>query len=113
MLAARGMVFASCDRVESLVPGRYGVREPAASIPGEALGADVLILVPGVAFDLRGGRLGRGGGVWDRALVETHGAPVFGVGYDLQIVDRVPGEAHDRPVDALLTETGIRRFRRG
>ena len=104
------MCFASVDRVESLVPGRYGVREPPAAAPIETLGPDVLVLVPGVAFDARGGRLGRGAGLWDRALADPRGAVIFGVGYELQIIDTVPREAHDRLIDALLTEAGIRRF---
>jgi 5-formyltetrahydrofolate cyclo-ligase len=110
VLGAERMVFAAADRVESLVPGRYGVREPVASAPIETLGPDVLVLVPGVAFDACGGRLGRGGGFWDRAFAEARGAVIFGVGYELQIIDRVPREAHDRPVAAFLSEVGIRRF---
>lgn len=103
------MVFARADRVEELRPGRYGVHEPSAAAAVESLGPDVLALVPGVAFDARGGRLGRGGGIWDRALADAIGAVAFGVGYELQIIERLPREAHDRPLDALLTETGIRR----
>jgi len=104
------MSFGAVDRVESLVPGRYGVREPPANAPVETLGPDVLVLVPGVAFDVCGGRLGRGAGIWDRALMDAREAVIFGVGYELQIMDTVPREAHDRPIDALLTEAGIRRF---
>jgi 5-formyltetrahydrofolate cyclo-ligase len=107
-----GLVFAAVDRVESLVPGRYGVREPAGSCTSEALGSDVLALVPGVAFDAHGGRLGRGRGFWDRSLTESRGAVVFGVGYALQMVDRVPLESHDRLVEAVVTEAGILRCRR-
>jgi 5-formyltetrahydrofolate cyclo-ligase len=103
------MTFAAADRVESLVPGRYGVREPPPSAPSEPLGSDVLVLVPGVAFDPSGGRLGRGAGVWDRALAEVRGTVVFGVGYEDQWVERVPREAHDRLVHAVLTEAGLRR----
>lgn len=106
------MAFAAVDRVESLVPGRYGVREPPAAAAIETLGSDVLVLVPGVAFDAGGGRLGRGAGLWDRALIDARGAVVFGVGYELQIIDTVPREGHDRPIDALVTEAGIRRFAR-
>ena len=106
------MGFGWADRVESLVPGRYGVREPPATAPLETLGPDVLALVPGVAFDTGGGRLGRGAGLWDRALTDVRGAVIFGVGYELQIIDTVPRGAHDRPIDALLTEAGIRRFAR-
>jgi 5-formyltetrahydrofolate cyclo-ligase len=104
--------FACVERIEELRPGRYGVREPSADAPGEALGPDVLVLVPGVAFDDRGGRLGRGAGAWDRVLSDRRGAATFGVGFESQIVERVPREPHDETVEALLTEAGIRRFSR-
>ena len=106
------LVFSRIDRVESLVASRYGVREPPAGSATEALGPDVLVLVPGVAFDVRGARLGRGRGVWDRTLGTAAGAAVMGVGYELQVIDRLPCEPHDVPLDALLTEAGIRRFAR-
>jgi len=86
------------------------VPEPPAAAPAEALGPDTLVLVPGVAFDAEGGRLGRGGGAWDRALADSRGAVIFGVGYEMQVVERVPREAHDRPMQALVTEAAIRRF---
>lgn len=101
--------FALAD-VEELRAGRYGVPEPAPAAPTEPLGPDLLALVPGVAFDETGARLGRGGGSWDRALGEARGAAIFGVGYELQVIARVPREAHDRAVAALVTERGIRRF---
>ena len=104
--------WSSVDRIEDLRPGRYGVREPSAEAAVEALGPDVLVLVPGVAFDEHGGRLGRGGGAWDRALVDRRAAPVFGVGFELQVIERVPREEHDQAMDALLTEVGLRRFSR-
>jgi 5-formyltetrahydrofolate cyclo-ligase len=109
---AKGLVFASVDHVEKLRPGRYGVREPGAEARVESLGRDVLVLAPGVAFDLQGGRLGRGGGLWDRALADVQGATVFGVGYELQVIERVPHEGHDCRMDGLVTEAGIRRFTR-
>ena len=104
--------FSCVEDALALRPGRYGVREPSADAPGEALGPDVLMLVPGVAFDDAGGRLGRGGGAWDRALSDRRGAAAFGVGFEWQVVERVPREPHDQMLDALLTETGIRRFSR-
>lgn len=106
------MVLSGVDRIEDLRPGRYGVEEPPADAPSEGLGPDVLVLVPGVAFDGRGGRLGRGRGIWDRALVARRGAVVFGVGFELQFVEAVPQEEHDQLMDALVTEVGIRRFSR-
>ena len=112
MLDASVMVLANAEHVEQLEPGRYGVREPPRDAPVESLGPDVLVLVPGLAFDERGGRLGRGRGVWDRALEARCDAVVFGVGYELQIIAAVPREAHDQMLDALVTEAGIRRFSR-
>jgi len=104
-----GLEFAPVERLAELTPGRAGVREPPSAALAVGLGPDVLLLVPGLAFDLRGGRLGRGGGVWDRALGARHGAIAIGVGYEFQIVDEVPHEPHDRPVDLLLTEREMRR----
>jgi 5-formyltetrahydrofolate cyclo-ligase len=104
-----GLAFAACSRVEQLVPGRYGVREPDPAMPDATLGPDVLLLVPGLAFDERGARLGRGGGAWDRALAGARAALACGVAYELQIVAAVPREAHDEVVAALVTERGFRR----
>lgn len=109
MLSAVEIVLSPVARIEELQPGRYGVPEPGPRAPIEPLGSDVLVLVPGVAFDGVGARLGRGGGAWDRVLRERRGATVFGVGFECQRVDRVPTEPHDQPMDAVLTEAGVRR----
>jgi 5-formyltetrahydrofolate cyclo-ligase len=85
-------------------PGQFGIREPkagCAEIPLERLG---LILVPGVAFDLRGGRLGRGRGFYDRLLPEIHGLKC-GVAFDEQMVDAVPAGRLDVRMDFVLTPT--------
>jgi 5-formyltetrahydrofolate cyclo-ligase len=64
-----------------------------------------------VAFDLRGGRLGRGGGHFDRVLDETgEGGPLaLGVGFEFQLVDEVPREPHDRAVDGVATDRRLHR----
>lgn len=70
-------------------------------------GASVVV-VPGLAFDERGGRLGRGGGHYDRFLREARAAGAIeavAVAFDLQVVAEVPRLAHDEPVDAIVTET--------
>ena len=103
--------FAPSAHFEDLIPGRYGVPEPPASSPAASLGSDVLLLLPGLAFDEGGGRLGRGAGAWDRALARAEAAFACGVGYEFQVVKEVPREAHDRMVAALLTECGVRRCR--
>ncbi|MGX2995244.1 5-formyltetrahydrofolate cyclo-ligase [Streptomyces sp. JNUCC 64] len=82
--------------------------------PDAVLAADV-VLLPGLAVDGRGTRLGRGGGSYDRVLtrLERSGAdPALVVLlYDAEVVPRVPGEPHDRPVHAVVTPSGVTRFR--
>jgi 5-formyltetrahydrofolate cyclo-ligase len=93
----------------ALVIGRFGVREPGAGAAVvNALEID-LVLVPGVAFDAGGHRLGRGGGFYDRFLArpELGRAALIGVGFGVQVVAKVPRSGHDRPVDAVITERGV------
>ncbi|MHA5050207.1 5-formyltetrahydrofolate cyclo-ligase [Streptomyces sp. SD15] len=96
--------------------GRMALLEPA----GERLGPEAVqeadvVLLPGLAVDRRGMRLGRGGGSYDRVLtrLERAGAdPALVVLlYDAEVVERVPDEPHDRPVRAVVTPSGVRRFR--
>ena len=97
------------DLRADLVPGWRGVREPRA-IGRRPARPDRLeaVVVPGVAFDRGGGRLGYGGGHFDRLLAELRpGTPVVGVAFELQIVDGVPSEPHDRAVDIVVTECVI------
>ena len=94
----------------SLAPGPRGLHEPT----GPRLGVDAittadLILVPALAVDRRGLRLGRGGGSYDRALARLHPsrrALVVALLHDGELVDEVPAEPHDRPVDAVITPSG-------
>ncbi|MET7380318.1 5-formyltetrahydrofolate cyclo-ligase [Streptomyces sp. NPDC005526] len=96
--------------------GRMALFEPA----GERLGPDAVteadvVLLPGLAVDARGMRLGRGGGSYDRVLARlelagVHPALVVLL-YDCEVVGHVPEEAHDRPVQAVVTPSGVRRFR--
>lgn len=101
-----------------LVRARFGLLEPgpaAEPLPPEAID---LILIPGVAFDRAGRRLGRGAGFYDRFLAPTHTPPdpvspprpvLVGVAHAEQILPRVPTEPHDRPVDFLLTPDALIR----
>jgi len=87
-----------------IVSGQFGIREPIGNcvqIPFDDLD---LILVPGMAFDLRGNRLGRGRGFYDRLLAETRGVKC-GIAFDEQIVGAVPTEEHDLKMDFILTPT--------
>jgi 5-formyltetrahydrofolate cyclo-ligase len=85
-------------------PGQFGIREPKAGCPEIPLERLGLILVPGVAFDLHGRRLGRGRGFYDRLLPEVHGIKC-GVAFDEQIVDAVPTGRLDVRMDFILTPT--------
>jgi 5-formyltetrahydrofolate cyclo-ligase len=91
-----------------LVQHPYGMIEPDASLPAvEPRGVD-LALVPGVAFDWHGYRLGFGGGFYDRFLPRVTAVKV-GVVYAALIVDRVPHDSHDQRVDFLARELSIVR----
>jgi 5-formyltetrahydrofolate cyclo-ligase len=85
-----------------LISGRFGALEPDAGCPAIPLNQLDLVLVPGVAFDLAGRRLGRGKGFYDRLLAEVSGHKC-GVAFDEQIVAEVPEEPHDVRVDSILT----------
>jgi 5-formyltetrahydrofolate cyclo-ligase len=84
--------------------GHFGIREPETRCARLTSGKLDLILVPGVAFDLRGGRLGRGKGYYDRLLRELRGT-TCGVAFEEQIVGEIPVEPHDVRLKFLLTPT--------
>jgi len=112
MAGRNRLEFAPCPRWEDLIRERYGVLAPPPEQQSVGLGPEDLLLVPGVAFDLRGGRLGRGGGYFDRALgAMGKGGPLtLGVGFECQLVEEVPREPHDRAVGAVLTERRLERI---
>ena len=85
-----------------IIIGKYGVREPATSCPKISLDRFDLILVPGLAFDLGGRRLGRGQGYYDRLLAEASGVKC-GVCHNFQLLENIPAEPHDAKVDFILT----------
>lgn len=87
---------------QEIVAGKFGVREPLSTCAQIPLEEFNLILVPGMAFDLHGNRLGRGRGFYDR-LLKTAGGIKCGVAYDFQLLDKIPTEPHDAKVDFILT----------
>ncbi|MFF7748755.1 5-formyltetrahydrofolate cyclo-ligase [Streptomyces sp. NPDC007971] len=98
--------------------GKMALFEPSGERlgPDAVTGADV-VLLPGLAVDARGMRLGRGGGSYDRVLARleragAHPALVVLL-YDTEVVAQVPVQAHDRPVQAVVTPSGVRRFTSG
>lgn len=100
---------------DDLLPGLWGIREPdparCAETPASAAG---LILVPGVAFDAAGGRLGYGGGFYDRLLPGAAlTAALVAAAFELQLVDAVPMGPLDRRVEVLVTEARALSTRSG
>jgi 5-formyltetrahydrofolate cyclo-ligase len=85
-------------------PGRFGIREPAVSCATVELYLLDFVLVPGLAFDLHGRRLGRGKGFYDQLLRAVRGC-TCGVAFDEQIVGEVPVKSHDVQLNCILTPT--------
>lgn len=90
---------------ESLHTGAYDIQEPDGE---EIIDPDTLdmIIVPAVAYDRSGNRLGRGKGFYDRLLSSTK-ATTVGVAYDFQLYDELPTEPHDIPVDMVITQSAV------
>lgn len=96
------------DLGRDLVPGTFGIPAPRDDL--EAVPPTLLdcVLVPGSAFDLRGGRSGYGGGYYDNLLALTRpDCHRVAAAFDVQIVDEVPAEPHDLPIHVLVTESRV------
>lgn len=109
--ASRLLAVQLTDPAKQLEPGCFGIPEPAAELIARArvdpTKIDV-VLVPGSVFDPCGGRLGYGGGYYDRFL--TQDAPQarrVGLAYAVQLVEQVPMEAHDQYMDMIITEQQV------
>ena len=97
--------WASYEGPDSLVPGPRGLREPGEPTRGvDAVARADAVLVPALAVDGAGRRLGRGGGGYDRALTRVGPLiPLIALVYDEELVEHVPAEAHDIPVRATVS----------
>ena len=97
--------WAACS--EDQQPGALGIAEPV----GSRFSSDVLkqcsaLVIPALAVDRCGQRLGKGAGYYDRALdqVRDHEVPIIAVVFDEEVVDTLPAQPHDVPVDAIVTD---------
>ncbi|WP_392671237.1 5-formyltetrahydrofolate cyclo-ligase [Streptomyces sp. LN785] len=115
LLADDDLDWAPYEGAGRLIPAARGLLEP----DGPRLGPDAVldadaVLLPGLAVDGRGMRLGRGGGSYDRVLARLAAAgahpALIVLLYDNEVVAQVPVEPHDHPVDAVVTPAGARRF---
>jgi len=92
---------------DNLVPGgKFGILEPIEAMKIAYKNID-LILVPGIAFDKEGHRIGYGFGYYDKFLKKVPKAFKIGLAFDFQVVDKVPREEHDVPVDLIVTEKEV------
>lgn len=94
------------DLTNDLLLGHFHIPEPAPHCPeATSLPQGALWLIPGIAFDANGNRLGRGGGFYDRLRTRYPGGTAIGVCRDCQIVEDIPTDPWDMPVHAILTPT--------
>ncbi len=100
-VTAGKLVFHYVRDLTEVVPGCRGILEPPETAP-TAWEGEALVLLPGLAFDRQGYRIGYGGGFYDRFLAEEPNHPTVALCYDFQMVSRIPVEPHDIPVDCVL-----------
>lgn len=117
---SQDMEFYQIQNLDGLIPGRFGIAEPkpdkvklfsVQSITGDFEEPDKanLMLLPGLAFDYRGYRIGYGGGYYDRYLMSHKHVSFYKIAfaYDFQLVDNIDADAYDIPVDLIITPTRI------
>jgi 5-formyltetrahydrofolate cyclo-ligase len=101
----RRLILSELKNWNDLEPGSYGILEPKKDkikeIPIESID---IIIIPGVGFDELGCRIGHGAGYYDNLLKESTNALHIGLAFEIQIVEKIPIESHDIPVDKILTE---------
>lgn len=107
VLGPGAMAFLRYRQGAELVPNRFGILEPDAQsepLPAQTLD---LIVVPGLAFDRLGNRLGTGHGYYDRAMAHAPDSFLVGIAFAFQLVEQVPTGVHDLPMHAVATEDGV------
>lgn len=107
MQAGKSLAFAHWHPASRLVQNSYGIAEPPADAARIEVAELDIIFLPLVGWDREGGRLGMGGGYYDRTLEGKRGPLLVGLAYSVQEVSRIPREDWDVPLDCVLTELGV------
>jgi 5-formyltetrahydrofolate cyclo-ligase len=107
----RVLAFHEIQDESQLTPSRLGIPEPPEDTPIVAPSSIDIVVVPGLAFDPLGGRVGWGGAYYDTTLAAAQRALRVGYAFELQIIPRVPMNGSDERVDVLATEMGARPTR--
>src|SRR3989344_8886632 len=92
--------------LDNLIPSKIGILEPIEAMKIAYKNID-LVLVPGIVFDKEGHRIGYGFGYYDKFLKKVPKAIKIGLVFDLQVIERIPKEMHDVPVDMIVTEDRV------
>lgn len=103
--ATETIVLSYLDSLDDLEKGAYGILEPRVVKPADASEID-FILVPGLAFDKNGNRMGFGKGYYDKLLCKT-GAEKTALCYEFQLFDEIPADEYDIPMNTIITEDKI------
>ncbi len=104
----RRLAFHVVDDASAMAPSSFGIPEPDPLAPLVTAAALDVIVIPGLAFDDRGGRIGWGHGYYDGTLVATRDALHVGYAYELQMVEIVPIDDDDAAMDCVITEAHVR-----
>jgi len=101
------LLISKVDQFSDLSPGTYDILEPTKeTMKPVPLHQIELLIVPGVAFDEQGHRIGQGGGYYDWLLSKTH-VPSIALAFEFQIKDSIPTEPHDQQIEYIITEKRV------
>lgn len=108
VVAGEELLFRRVTTTAALLPGAFGILEPADYCVEYPPSVADLIVIPGVAFDLNGRRIGYGRGYYDRALHQLEGeGRLVGFCHDFQLLDEIAEEPHDVKLDMIITEKRV------
>lgn len=101
------LILSKLNSFKDLQDGQYGILEPKKEkIKEISIDKIDLAIVPGIAFDLNGNRIGHGKGYYDR-LLKNIKAPIIGLAYEFQIIQKIPIDDYDKQVDIIITEKRV------